>query len=72
MAEQYHVDLLGQLPLDPRIRAEADDGNPSVATDPEGKIALAYREIARRVGARLSLQAKDYSAKIPNIVIEQS
>jgi ATP-binding protein involved in chromosome partitioning len=72
MAEQYKVDLLGQLPLDPRIRAEADNGNPSVVTDPEGRIAQAYREIARRVGARLSLQAKDYSAKIPNIVIEQN
>jgi ATP-binding protein involved in chromosome partitioning len=72
MAEQYKVDLLGQMPLNPRIRAEADNGNPSVATDPEGKIAQAYREIARRVGAKLSLQAKDYSAKIPNIVIEQN
>ncbi len=72
MAEQYKVDLLGQLPLDPRIRAEADTGNPSVVTDPDGRIAQAYREIARRVGAKLSLQAKDYSAKIPNIVIEQN
>jgi len=72
MAEQYNVDLLGQLPLDPRIRAEADEGNPSVVTDPEGRIAHAYREIARRVAAKLSLQAKDYSAKIPNIVIEQN
>ncbi|MGE0372430.1 MAG: iron-sulfur cluster carrier protein ApbC [Gammaproteobacteria bacterium] len=72
MAEQYNVDLLGQLPLDPRIRAEADNGNPSVATDPEGRIAQGYREIARRVGAKLSLLAKDYSAKIPNIVIEQN
>jgi len=72
MAEQYSVDLLGQLPLDPRIRAEADNGNPSVVTDPEGRIAQAYREIARRVAAKLSLQAKDYSAKIPNIVIEQN
>ncbi len=72
MADQYHVDLLGQLPLDRRIREEADGGNPSVATDPDNAIAQAYREIARKVAAKLSLQAKDYSAKIPNIVIEQT
>ncbi len=72
MADQYHVDLLGQLPLDRRIREEADGGNPSVVTDPDNAIAQAYREIARKVAAKLSLQAKDYSAKIPNIVIEQT
>ncbi len=72
MADQYNVDLLGQLPLDRRIREEADGGNPSVVTDPGNAIAQAYREIARKVAAKLSLQAKDYSAKIPNIVIEQS
>ncbi len=72
MADQYHVDLLGQLPLDRRIREEADGGNPSVATDPDNAIARAYREIARKVAAKLSLQAKDYSSKIPNIVIEQT
>jgi len=72
MAEQYHVDLLGELPLDRRIREEADGGNPSVATDPDNYIAQIYREVARRVAAKLSLQAKDYSSRIPKIVIEQS
>lgn len=72
MADQYHVDLLGQLPLDRRIREEADGGNPSVVTDPDNAIARAYREIARKIAAKLSLQAKDYSSKIPNIVIEQT
>jgi ATP-binding protein involved in chromosome partitioning len=72
MAEEYHLELLGQLPLDRRIREDADGGHPSVVTEPEGAIARAYREVARRVAARLSLQSKDYSAKIPNIVIEQN
>jgi ATP-binding protein involved in chromosome partitioning len=72
MAEQYHVDLLGELPLNRRIREEADSGRPSVVTDPEGEIAKIYREVARRVAAKLSLQAKDYSAKIPKIIIEQT
>ncbi|MDX9740555.1 MAG: iron-sulfur cluster carrier protein ApbC [Gammaproteobacteria bacterium] len=72
MAADYGVELLGRLPLDRRIRENADGGHPSVIADPEGAIAASYREIARRVAARLSLQAKDYSAKIPNIVIQQS
>jgi len=72
MAEQYGVDLLGALPLDIRIREEADGGTPSVVTAPEGTIALAYREIARRVAGKLALQAKDYSGKFPNIVIQNT
>jgi ATP-binding protein involved in chromosome partitioning len=38
--------------------------------DPEGDIAMAYRKIARRVGAHLATQGKDYSSAFPNIVIK--
>ncbi|MFQ5469174.1 MAG: iron-sulfur cluster carrier protein ApbC [Gammaproteobacteria bacterium] len=72
MSEQYGVDLLGSLPLDIRIREDADGGKPSVVTEPEGHIANIYREIARQVSARLAVQAKDYSAKFPNIVIQNT
>jgi ATP-binding protein involved in chromosome partitioning len=56
MAEQYGSHLLGELPLDIRIRIGADDGLPIVVSAPEGSLALAYRDIARRSAARLSLQ----------------
>ncbi len=72
MASQYGVDLLGSLPLDISIRENADGGHPSVIADPDGRVAHIYRDIARRVSAHLSLQAKDYSAKFPNIVIQNS
>jgi ATP-binding protein involved in chromosome partitioning len=72
MAKQYDIDLLGQLPLDIRIREETDGGKPTVIADPECKIALNYRDIARRVAATLSLQKKDYAAKFPNIVIKNT
>jgi ATP-binding protein involved in chromosome partitioning len=72
MAEQYDVDYLGALPLDIRIREETDAGKPTVAADPECRIAQIYRDIARRVTAKLSLQKKDYSAKFPNIVIQNT
>lgn len=72
MAAQYDVELLGQLPLDIRIREDADGGKPSVVADPNGRIAQIYREIARKVGAALSLRAKDYTSKFPNIVIQET
>ena len=70
MAAQYDIELLGALPLQRRIREDADSGRPSVITDPEGEIARRYREIARRVAGRLAVQARDYSARFPEIVIE--
>lgn len=70
MAEQYGINLLGNLPLNIRIREDADGGQPSVVTDPDGDIAMSYRKIARRVAARLAMQGKDYSAAFPNIVIK--
>lgn len=72
MADQYGVDLLGQLPLDIRIREETDSGKPTVVAEPESRIAQIYREIARKTAAKLSLQAKDYAAKFPSIVIQNN
>ena len=72
MAEQYDVDFLGALPLDMRIREETDSGKPTVVADPECRIAHIYRDIARRVAAKLSLRKKDFSAKFPSIVIQNT
>lgn len=72
MSEQYDVDFVGALPLDKQIREEVDAGTPTVVSDPDGRITQIYREIARRVSAKLSLQAKEFSAKFPNIVIQNN
>ena len=72
MAEQYGVDFLGEVPLDRGIRENADGGRPSVVADPDGEIARAYKAIARRTAALLALRKKDFSAKFPNIVIQQN
>jgi ATP-binding protein involved in chromosome partitioning len=72
MAEQYDVDFLGALPLNIRIREDVDGGKPTVVADPDGPIAKIYRDIARRVAAKLSQQAKEHSAKFPNIVIQNN
>ena len=72
MSRQYGIDLLGELPLDIRIREGVDCGKPTVAIEPESDISLLYREIARKASARLSMMAKDYSGKFPKIVIENN
>ena len=72
MCDQYNVDFLGSLPLDIHIRENADGGHPSVADDPNSKTSEIYRDIARRTAAKLSLKAKDYTAKFPNIVIQNN
>lgn len=49
MAARYEVALLGSLPLDPRIREQADAGVPIVAAEPGSEAAEAYRRAARRL-----------------------
>ncbi len=69
MAEDYGVELLGSLPLDLRIREQADSGTPSVAAEPQGPAATEYLAIARRLGARVAQRARDYSARFPSIKV---
>jgi len=72
MAEDFDVELLGQLPLDMTIREQTDSGNPTVIADPDGAHAQSYREIARRMTARLAIRSKDYSKLFPKIVVENT
>lgn len=72
MAERYGVPLLGSLPLDIRIREQADGGTPTVAAEPGGANAAAYRLIARKTAARLSMQAKNRQIGFPGIVIQDT
>jgi ATP-binding protein involved in chromosome partitioning len=70
MASDYGVDLLGSLPLDIRIRQEADSGRPTVIADPDGRIAGIYRAIARKVAVRIADLQRDHSSAFPKIVIK--
>ncbi len=70
MAEQYGVQLLGELPLDVHIREEADGGTPTVVAEPGSARARAYLTMARRAAARLATLNKDYSGMFPKITVE--
>ena len=72
LAKEFNAVVLGKLPLDKSIRADADAGTPTVAAHPESSIAHCYHKIALALAARLSLQAKSYTSKFPKIVIENN
>ena len=72
MCRDYDVEFLGSLPLDIKIREQADSGKPTVVADPEGPIAAIYRDIARKVAARIARAAEDRTSMFPKIVIQNN
>ncbi len=69
LSDATGIPLLGRLPLDKRIRAEADEGRPTALT--ESELASTYEELATKVAAKLSLRPKDMKGRLPNVVVEQ-
>ncbi len=53
VADELGVPLVGELPLDLKIREQADGGLPTVKAEPDGEISQRYRDAARHVAARL-------------------
>lgn len=72
MCRDYQVPFLGGLPLDIKIREQADSGRPTVVAEPESKIAEIYKAIARKTAVFVAQKAEDFSAKFPNIVIQNT
>ena len=72
MSKDYGIDLLGQLPLDIRIREQADSGKPTVVSDPDGPLAAIYKTIARKVAVKIADSMKDMTGKFPNIVVSKN
>ena len=72
LCADYGVPFLGALPLDLKIRSEADSGKPTVVADPDSRIAEIYKDIARKVAVSVSERAKDMTHKFPNIVIQNT
>ncbi len=72
MSKDYGIDLLGSLPLDIKIREQADSGKPTVVADPDGRVAEIYRQIARRVAVKIAEKQQDHSAAFPKIVVQNT
>ncbi|MCA3132307.1 MAG: iron-sulfur cluster carrier protein ApbC [Betaproteobacteria bacterium] len=72
MAQDYGVPLLGTLPLDLKIRLQADSGKPTVAAEPDGSVAHIYRVIARRAAAGMARLAAAGTGAMPRIAIQNT
>lgn len=62
-AEAMGIPLLGQIPLDLAIREGGDKGRPITVEHPDSPQAKAFREMAQKVAARVSVQA--HEARLP-------
>jgi ATP-binding protein involved in chromosome partitioning len=56
VAERMNVPFLGEVPIDPVVRAGGDDGRPVVVSEPDSPAGIAIREIASKVAAAISVQ----------------
>jgi ATP-binding protein involved in chromosome partitioning len=72
MAKDFGVDYLGGLPLNLRIRLDADNGRPTVVNQPDGEIAALYKAVARQVAVKIAQRSKDFSGKFPTISVSKS
>lgn len=72
LAKTYDIDFLGSLPLDKRIREEADSGKPTVTATPNSDIANRYRDIAHQISAKIGVKKRNYANLFPKIEIQNS
>jgi ATP-binding protein involved in chromosome partitioning len=52
ISDRLETEFLGEIPLDPRVRATGDDGDPIVSHDPGSPISAAFFTIADRIRDR--------------------
>jgi ATP-binding protein involved in chromosome partitioning len=65
LAAELGVPLLGEVPLDPRLREQGDAGEPLVAADPEAPSAHAIAELADRITATRREQGVGIVKQLP-------
>ena len=70
-AAEKGLDYLGALPLNLQIRVQADNGKPTVVSDPDSEVAGIYKAVARQVAIKVAAKAKDFSSKFPSIKISK-
>ncbi|HVJ64526.1 MAG TPA: P-loop NTPase [Bdellovibrionota bacterium] len=49
VSKELHIPLLGQIPLDPEMVEESDEGTPVVVARPDSKMAQIYFDIAKKM-----------------------
>jgi len=49
VAEEMDVELLGSIPMDPRISTDSDEGTPFIVRHPDSPAAKAFRKIVEKI-----------------------
>lgn len=55
-AEEYRIEHLGTLPLDPRVTVLSDKGTPFVIEDQDSKAAKSFRTLVDRLAVKIQLE----------------
>ncbi|ARB91727.1 iron-sulfur cluster carrier protein ApbC [Legionella longbeachae] len=69
LCANHHCLLLGQLPLDIRIRKHCDEGHPT-ATQVQDELTNTFIKTAMRSAVELAKKPINYADKFPKIVVE--
>ncbi len=70
LAQEQNVPFLGRIPLEAEVRKGGDFGRPVVLSVPDSPAAIAFRQLARDVAARISVVQFQNADVIPLNVIE--
>lgn len=62
-AKRLETPLLGEIPLDPKVRSGGDAGRPVVISDPDGPVAESFIALAQRISELKPLDGKDEGRK---------
>ncbi len=54
-SEEYNIEHLGTLPLDPRVITLSDEGTPFVIEEPDSKVASAFSELVDKLADKVGL-----------------
>ncbi len=54
-SEEYGIEHLGTLPLDPRVITLSDKGTPFVIEEPDSKVAIAFSELVDKLANKVGL-----------------
>ncbi len=67
VCQQYSIEFLGEIPIDPMVRIGGDDGIPASIGAPESATAKQFAEVARGLAGKISIQNLNRSEALPTI-----
>jgi len=70
LAQITNTPFLGKIPIDQNVRIGGDTGRPIVVAYPDSPVAIALREIAESVAAKVSVAALGSKNDIPINIVE--